>query len=307
MSAVAASDDFVRVFEVGPRDGLQNEAAQVPTPVKVELINRLSNAGFPMIEATSFVSPKWIPQLADASGVLAAIERKPGVRYPVLVPNMKGLEGALASGVKDIAVFTAVSDAFNLKNINCTTAESLQRFAPVLERAKAEGLWVRCYVSTAMGCPYQGRIPEADTVKLSAQLYAMGCEEIVISDTIGVGTAQQARSLLQACASEIPMKHLGVHFHDTYGQALANVFACLDIGVRIVDSSVAGLGGCPYAQGASGNLASEDLIYQLHGLGLRTGIDLDAVCDTARWINAALNRAPASKLARIPNEKRFRQ
>ncbi len=301
----AFDGDFVRVFEVGPRDGLQNEAALVPTATKVELINRLSNAGFAMVEATSFVSPKWIPQLADGTEVLAQITRKQGVRYPVLVPNLKGLEGALAAGVKDIAVFTAASDAFNQKNINCTTEESLERFAPVFERAKAEGVWIRGYVSTALGCPYQGKVEPSDVVKLSTRMYAMGCEEIVISDTIGVGTAQQARSLLQACANEIPVKHLAVHFHDTYGQALANVFACLEVGVRIVDASVAGLGGCPYAQGASGNLASEDLIYQLHGLGMTTGVNLDALCDTARWINGELKREPASKLARIANERRF--
>ena len=298
--------DFVRVVEVGPRDGLQNEAMQVPTATKVELIDRLSACGFPVVEATSFVSPKWIPQLADAANVLARIARRPGVHYPVLVPNEKGLEGALAAGVREIAVFTAASDAFNRRNINCDIDDSLRRIGPVVERALAAGMWVRGYVSTVLGCPYQGTVPVADVVRVALALHAMGCAEISLGDTIGVGTAKKARAMLEACASEIPMPQLAVHFHDTYGQALANVFACLEAGVRSVDAAVAGLGGCPYAQGASGNLASEDLAYQLHGLGMDTGVDLDALCDTARWINGELGREPASKLARIPNDRRFR-
>ncbi len=301
-----SAGDFVRVVEVGPRDGLQNEAAQVPTATKVTLIDRLSACGFPVVEATSFVSPKWIPQLADAADVLARIARRPGVQYPVLVPNEKGLEGALASGVREIAVFTAASDAFNRRNTNCDIDESLRRIAPVVERALAAGMWVRGYVSTVLGCPYQGAVPVADVVRVAVALHAMGCAEISLGDTIGVGTAEKAREMLQACAGEIPMPQLAVHFHDTYGQALANVLACLEEGVRSVDASVAGLGGCPYAQGASGNLASEDLVYQLHGLGMDTGVDLDALCDTARWINEELGREPASKLARIPNDRRFR-
>ena len=299
------SDTHVRIVEVGPRDGLQNEAAQVPSATKIELIDRLSGCGFSMVETTSFVSPKWIPQLADATEVLAGIQPRQGVRYPVLVPNEKGLERALASNVREIAVFTAASDAFNLKNINCDIDESLRRIAPVVKRARAAGLWVRGYVSTVLGCPYQGEVPLRDVVRVARALHDLGCAEISLGDTIGVGTANKARAMLQACANEIPMPQLAVHFHDTYGQALANVFACLEAGVRIVDSAVAGLGGCPYAQGASGNLASEDLVYQLHGLGMQTGVDLDALCDTARWINAALSREPASKLARIPNARRF--
>ena len=299
------SDTHVRIVEVGPRDGLQNEAAQVPSATKIELIDRLSGCGFSMVETTSFVSPKWIPQLADATEVLAGIQPRQGVRYPVLVPNEKGLERALASNVREIAVFTAASDAFNLKNINCDIDQSLHRIAPVVERARAAGLWVRGYVSTVLGCPYQGEVPLRDVVRVARALHDLGCAEISLGDTIGVGTANKARAMLQACADEIPMPQLAVHFHDTYGQALANVFACLEAGVRIVDSAVAGLGGCPYAQGASGNLASEDLVYQLHGLGMQTGVDLDALCDTARWINAALSREPASKLARIPNARRF--
>ncbi len=299
------SDTHVRIVEVGPRDGLQNEAAQVPSATKIELIDRLSGCGFSMVETTSFVSPKWIPQLADATEVLAGIQPRQGVMYPVLVPNERGLERALASNVRQIAVFTAASDAFNLKNINCDIDQSLHRIAPVVERARAAGLWVRGYVSTVLRCPYQGEVPLRDVVRVARALHDLGCTEISLGDTIGVGTANKARAMLQACADEIPMPQLAVHFHDTYGQALANVFACLEAGVRIVDSAVAGLGGCPYAQGASGNLASEDLVYQLHGLGMQTGVDLDALCDTARWINAALSREPASKLARIPNARRF--
>ena len=299
------SDTHVRIVEVGPRDGLQNEAAQVPSATKIELIDRLSGCGFSMVETTSFVSPKWIPQLADAAEVLAGIQPRQGVMYPVLVPNERGLERALASNVRQIAVFTAASDAFNLKNINCDIDQSLHRIAPVVERARAAGLWVRGYVSTVLGCPYQGEVPLRDVVRVARALHDLGCAEISLGDTIGVGTANKARAMLQVCANEIPMPQLAVHFHDTYGQALANVFACLEAGVRIVDSAVAGLGGCPYAQGASGNLASEDLVYQLHGLGMETGVDLDALCDTARWINAALSREPASKLARIPNARRF--
>lgn len=297
--------DQVRIVEVGPRDGLQNEAAQVPTATKIELIDRLSACGFSVVEATSFVSPKWIPQLADAAQVLAGITAREGVMYPVLVPNDTGLERAMASEVRQIAVFTAASDAFNLKNTNIDVDGSLQRLAPVVARARDAGMWVRGYVSTVLGCPYQGAVPLADVVRVARALHDMGCDEISLGDTIGVGTAQQARAMLLACASEVPMERLAVHFHDTYGQALANVFACLEAGVRVVDSAVAGLGGCPYAQGASGNLASEDLVWQLEGLGLHTGVNLDALCDTARWINAALAREPASKLARIPNARRF--
>lgn len=293
------SSNSVRVVEVGPRDGLQNEAAIIPAATKIALIDRLSACGFAVVEATSFVSPKWIPQLADAEAVLAGIRRRDGVLYPALVPNEKGLDRALACGVREIAVFTAASDAFNLRNIHCDVAESLRRLAPVVERGKALGLWVRGYVSTVLGCPYQGAVPVAEVVRVATALQAMGCDEISLGDTIGVGTPAKARAMLLACAGEIPMARLAVHFHDTYGQALANVLACIEAGVRVVDSAVAGLGGCPYAQGASGNLASEDLLYMLDGLGLHTGVDLDAVCATALWINAELGREPASKLARV--------
>lgn len=289
----------VRVVEVGPRDGLQNEKQIVPAAVKVELIHRLAAAGLPVIEATSFVSPKWIPQLADAAEVMAALQMRAGVGYPVLVPNGQGLERALAAGARQVAVFTAASDAFNRKNINCDVAESLVRIQPVVAQARARQLPVRAYVSCALGCPYQGAVAVGDVVRVAAALVAMGCDEISLGDTIGVGTPGAARAMLRACAAEVPMARLAAHFHDTRGQALANVYACLEEGVRTVDASVAGLGGCPYANGASGNLATEDLVYMLHGLGFETGVDLEALTETARWISAHLGREPASRLARL--------
>lgn len=291
--------DVVRVVEVGPRDGLQNEKVLVPAATKIALIDRLSDCGFQVVEATSFVSPKWVPQLADAEDVLAGMRRRDGVAYPVLVPNAKGLERALAAGVRHIAVFTAASDAFNLKNTNIDVDGSLERLKPVVEQARAAGVSVRGYVSTVLGCPYQGHVPLADVVRVASALHAMGCEEISLGDTIGVGTPAKAREMLLACAQDVPMAQLAVHFHDTYGQALANVLACLDAGVRVVDSAVGGLGGCPYAKGASGNLATEDLLYMLDGLGLQTGVDLEAVTATAVWISQQLGRKPASKLATV--------
>ncbi len=291
--------DVVCVVEVGPRDGLQNEKVLVPTATKIALIDRLSDCGFQVVEATSFVSPKWVPQLADAEDVLAGMRRRDGVAYPVLVPNAKGLERALAAGVRHIAVFIAASDAFNLKNTNIDVDGSLERLKPVVEQARAAGVSVRGYVSTVLGCPYQGHVPLADVVRVASALHAMGCEEISLGDTIGVGTPAKAREMLLACAQDVPMAQLAVHFHDTYGQALANVLACLDAGVRVVDSAVGGLGGCPYAKGASGNLATEDLLYMLDGLGLQTGVDLEAVTATAVWISQQLGRKPASKLATV--------
>ncbi len=287
--------DFVRIVEVGPRDGLQNEKTLVPAAEKIALIDRLSATGLRSIEATSFVSPKWVPQLADATEVYTGIAKAPGVRYPVLVPNEQGYERARAVGVDEIAVFTAASEAFNRKNINASIEESLQRFAPVMARAKADGVAVRGYVSTVLGCPYQGDVPVAEVVRVAKALHAMGCYEVSLGDTIGVGTPAKAAAMLRAVATEVPMAALAIHFHDTYGQALANIHACLDEGVRVVDAAVSGTGGCPYAKGASGNVASEDVVYMLHGMGMDTGIDLDALSATGRWLAERLGRPSGSK------------
>ena len=285
----------VRIVEVGPRDGLQNEATPVPAAAKIELIDRLSATGLQTIEATSFVSPRWVPQLADAAEVFAGIARRDGVSYPVLVPNLQGYERALAAGAREVAVFTAASPAFTRANIGTGIDESLQRFAPVLARAREDGVRVRGYVSTVLGCPYQGEVPVADVVRVAAALHRMGCYEISLGDTIGVGTPRRAREMLRAVAGEVPMPALAVHFHDTWGQALANILACLEEGVAVVDSAVAGAGGCPYAKGASGNVASEDVVYMLHGMGIDTGIDLRALAETGRWLAALLGRESGSK------------
>ena len=290
--------DFVRLVEVGPRDGLQNEKALVATADKVELIDRLSATGLLSIEATSFVSPHWVPQLADAAEVFAAIHRRPGTAYPVLVPNEKGYDRARAVGVEEVAVFTAASEAFTRKNINASIDASIERFRPVLERAAADGVKVRGYVSTVLGCPYQGEVPVADVVRVARRLHALGCYEISLGDTIGVGTPRKAAGMLAAVAAEVPMAALAVHFHDTYGQALANILACLEVGVRVVDSAVSGAGGCPYARGASGNVASEDVVYLLHGMGMDTGIDLPALAETGRWLAAVLGRDNGSKVGK---------
>ena len=290
--------DFVRIVEVGPRDGLQNEKTIIATADKIELIDRLSRTGLRSIEATSFVSPKWIPQLADAAEVFSAIERKPGVSYPVLVPNEKGYERAREVGAREVAVFTAASEAFNRKNINAGIDESIERFRPVLERARADGVKVRGYVSTVLGCPYQGEVPVADVVRVAQRLHALGCYEVSLGDTIGVGTPRKARAMLKAVASEVPLPALAVHFHDTYGQALANILACLEEGVAVVDSAVSGTGGCPYAKGASGNVASEDVVYLLHGMGMETGIDAAMLSETGLWLSALLGRETGSKVTR---------
>lgn len=287
--------DFVRIVEVGPRDGLQNEKAAIATADKIELIDRLSRTGLRTIEATSFVSPRWVPQLADAAEVFTGIHREPGVSYPVLVPNETGYDRARAVGVEEIAVFTAASEAFNRKNINAGIDESIERFRPVLARATADGVRVRGYVSTVLGCPYQGDVPVADVVKVASRLHELGCYEISLGDTIGVGTPLKARAMLQAVASVVPLSSLAVHFHDTYGQALANILACLEEGVRVVDAAVSGTGGCPYAKGASGNVASEDVVYMLHGMGIATGIDLERLGETGRWLAALLGRETGSK------------
>lgn len=290
--------DSVHIVEVGPRDGLQNEAKSIPAAVKIELIERLVGCGLRSVEATSFVSPKWVPQLADAADVFAGIRKPVGVRYPVLVPNLQGLERALAVGVEEVAIFAAASEAFSQRNINASIAESLQRFEPIMHRAREVGVAVRGYVSTVLGCPYQGEVALTDVIRVAKHLYQAGCYQVSLGDTIGVGTPHKARAMLNAVASEIPMTALAVHFHDTWGQAIANIHVCLEAGVRVVDSAVAGLGGCPYAAGASGNVATEDVVYLLDGLGLSHGVDASALAHTGEWISAQLGRASSSKAGR---------
>ena len=290
--------EFVRIVEVGPRDGLQNEAAPVATADKIALIDRLSDCGLRTIEATSFVSPKWVPQMADAAEVYAGIRKRAGVAYPVLVPNLQGYERARAVGVAEIAVFGAASEAFSRKNINASIAESLERFAPVIERARNDGVRVRGYVSTVLGCPYQGEVPVADVVRVAQALHAMGCYEISLGDTIGIGTPGKARTMLRAVAEAVPMPALAVHFHDTYGQALANILACLEEGVAVVDAAVSGTGGCPYAKGATGNVASEDVAYMLQGMGIETGIDLAALLEVAAEAERIVGRTLPSGVLR---------
>ncbi len=287
----------VRIVDVGPRDGLQNEKKLVSTDTKVELIARLGAAGLKAIEATSFVSPKWVPQMGDNSEVMTRIVRLPGVDYPVLTPNLKGFEAALAAGAKEVAVFGAASESFSQKNINCSIAESLERFVPVVEAAKAAGIRVRGYVSCVLGCPYEGEIAPEAVASVAATLYAMGCYEVSLGDTIGVGTPGKTRRMLDVVARQVPMDKLAGHYHDTYGQALANIYASLQAGVATFDSSIAGLGGCPYAAGASGNVATEDVVFMLNGLGIDTGINLDALVDTALWISEKLGRPCGSKVS----------
>ena len=287
----------VRIVDVGPRDGLQSEPGTVATEVKVELIQRLADAGIPAVEAGAFVSPKWVPQMADSEAVLNAIARRPGTVYPVLVPNMKGFERAQAAKVTEIALFSAASETFSQKNTNCSIAESLDRAAPVAAAGLAAGMRVRGYISCALGCPYEGDIAVAEVADLAAKLLAMGCYEISLGDTIGVGTPSKASAMVHAVAGEVPIAQLGLHFHDTYGQALANILACLELGVATVDCAVAGLGGCPYAPGASGNVATEDVLYMLDGLGIETGVDFAAVVAAGQFICGILGRAPTSKAA----------
>jgi isopropylmalate/homocitrate/citramalate synthase len=288
----------VRIVDVGPRDGLQNEATSVPTAVKIELIERLAEAGLPAVEATAFVSAKWVPQMSDSAQVMAGLRRKPGVAYPVLVPNLQGFEGARAAGAEEIAVFGAASETFSRKNINCSIAESLERFAPVVRTARAAGMRVRGYISCAAGCPYEGEVKAESVAALAEKLYKMGCYEVSLGDTIGVGTPGRIRAMIEAVAKRVPIGRLAGHYHDTYGQALANIYASLEAGVRTFDSSVAGLGGCPYAKGATGNVATEDVIYMLDGLGIETGVDLTKVLQAGQFICRALGREPSSKAAR---------
>lgn len=287
----------VTLFEAGARDGLQNEPKDVPTSVKLELLERLADAGLKKIEAGSFVSPKWVPKMADTAEVLAKLKRRPGVSYAVLTPNMKGLEGAIASGADEIGIFAAATESFSRSNINCSIAESLDRLRPVAEAAVARNLSVRGYVSCVLGCPFEGEVAPAKVAEVAEALYKMGCYEVSLGDTIGTGTPAKAQRMLAACAERIPIDKLGLHFHDTYGQALANILACLQQGIAVVDSSVAGLGGCPYAKGASGNVASEDVLFMLNGLGVKTGVNLDKLADSGTLICEYLGRAPHSKVA----------
>jgi hydroxymethylglutaryl-CoA lyase len=293
----------VRIVEVGPRDGLQNEPGSVPTEVKLELIERLADAGLPAVEATAFVSPKWIPQMADHTEVLERLRRKPGVAYPVLTPNLKGFAAAHAAGAKEVAVFGAASEAFSKKNINCSIAESLERFSEVVSHAKQNGVAVRGYVSCVLGCPYEGDVKPAKVAEVAGALFQMGCYEVSLGDTIGVGTPGKTKAMLEACAKQVPIDKLAGHYHDTYGQALANIYASLELGVSTFDASVAGLGGCPYAAGASGNVATEDVVYMLHGLGVTTGVDLERLVEIGNWISGFLKRTSSSKVGRALTAK----
>lgn len=288
----------VKIVEVGPRDGLQNEPVQVPTEVKIQFINKLAKCGLKTIEVTSFVSPKWVPQMADHMEVLKGIDKHSGVSYPVLVPNMKGLEAAIKAGAEEIAIFGAASETFSQRNINCSIEESLQRFREVSQVALDKGLKVRGYVSCVCGCPYEGYIAPSKVVKVVQALLDMGCYEISLGDTIGVGTPGSMKSMLEAVLTVVPANQLAVHCHDTYGQALVNILTALQMGVSVVDSSVSGLGGCPYAKGASGNVATEDLVYMLNGLGIDTGIDLTLLIEASRFICNSINRKTESKVGR---------
>jgi len=294
----------VRIVEVGPRDGLQNENVNVSTETKLELIDRLAQAGLVEIEATSFVSPKWVPQMADHDAVMRGLQRRPGRKYPALVPNLRGYQAAIAAGAREVAVFASASEAFSRKNINCSIDESFARFAPVFEAAKADGVSVRGYVSCVVGCPYEGFVPPERAADVAARLYRNGCFEISLGDTIGVGTPATVLRLLDVVAEHVPLEKIAGHFHDTYGMGAANVYASYQAGVRIFDSSVGGLGGCPYAKGATGNVATEDVVYLMHGLGVETGVDLPVLVDTAEWISAKLGRAVQSRVGRAMLAKR---
>ncbi|NVJ60014.1 MAG: hydroxymethylglutaryl-CoA lyase [Gammaproteobacteria bacterium] len=287
----------VKLVEVGPRDGLQNEKVIIETADKIELINRLSTTGLSVVEATSFVSPKWVPQMADNKLVMEGITRQPNVSYPVLTPNQKGFEAALSAGAKEVAVFGAASESFSQKNINCSIQESLERFDPIMKLAEQHSIKVRGYVSCVLGCPYEGEINVSTVASVAKTLSDMGCYEISLGDTIGVGTPLKAQMMIESVAKYIPLEKLAIHFHDTYGQALANILACLSLGISTVDSSVAGLGGCPYAKGASGNVATEDVVYMLQGMGIETGIDLNKLIEAGQFISNKLGRKPMSKVA----------
>ena len=297
----------VNIVEVGARDGLQNEKQEVPSSVKIELVNRLSDAGFRNVESGSFVSPKWVPQMATSAEVMAGIRRKPGVIYSVLTPNMKGFEGALAAKADEVVIFGSASEAFSQKNINCSIAESIERFRPVAEAAKANGMRVRAAVSCALGCPFQGEVSSEAVVDCVMRFADLGCDDIGIADTIGVGTPARVSAVFESAAKAFPLDQISGHFHDTYGQACANVLACLELGVTTFDTSVAGLGGCPYAKGATGNVATEDVLYMLHGMGINTGINLDLVCEAGQFISQVLGRVPHSRVNRALAAKRALQ
>ena len=288
----------VTLVEVGPRDGLQNEARPIPAATKIELIARLQRAGLREIEATSYVSPKWVPQMADAAEVMAGIARPPGVRHSVLTPNLKGFGAALAGRPDEIVVFGAATEAFSRRNINCGIEESIERFRPVVEAALAHGIKVRCAVSCALGCPYQGEVSADEVERVVRLMKGIGVQHCGIADTIGVGTPRRAQAALERALKHFPLHEVSGHFHDTYGQALANIYACLELGVHVFDASVAGLGGCPYARGATGNVATEDVVFMLDGLGIATGIDLDALVDAGAWISGELGRPPVSRVGR---------
>ena len=296
--------EHVRIVEMGPRDGLQNEKQNVPTATKLELIARLAAAGLRDIEVTSFVSPKWVPQMADQAEVMRGLRRHPGVNYPVLTPNLKGFEAAVAEGATEVAVFAAASEGFSRKNINCSIDESIARFVPVADAAKRLGVRVRAYVSCVVACPYDGPITPQQVARVAARLHELGCYEVSLGDTIGVGTPGSVLRMLEAVAAKVPVARLAGHYHDTYGMAVANVHASYDFGLRVFDSSVAGLGGCPYAKGATGNVATEDLVYLLHGLGADTGVDLEALVDCGAWISAQLGRDNGSRVGRAVLSKR---
>lgn len=291
----------VRLVEVGPRDGLQNEAQPISVADKVRLVDALSAAGLSYIEVGSFVSPKWVPQMAGSAEVFAQIQRRPGVTYGALAPNLRGFEDALAAGVKEVAVFAAASEAFSQRNINCSISESLERFAPIMAAARQHGISVRGYVSCVLGCPYEGEIAPAQVAAVARELYAMGCYEASLGDTIGTGTAGATRRLFEVVGAQVPRDKLAGHFHDTYGQAIANIYASLLEGIAVFDSSIAGLGGCPYAKGASGNVATEDVLYLLNGLGIETGIDLQALIGAGQQISNVLGRPTGSRVAKARN------
>ena len=288
----------VKIVEVGPRDGLQNEPTPVALATKIALVEKLVDAGLSVVEVGSFVSPKWVPQMAGSAEVYTGIQKRAGVSYPMLVPNLKGMEGALATGVQEIAIFAAASEPFAQKNTNCSIAESLERFEAVMQQAQANQIKVRGYVSCVLGCPYEGEIAAAKVAEVAGKLYDMGCYEVSLGDTVGVGTPLKAQAMIEAVAQRVPVEQLAAHFHDTYGQGLANLLAVLQLGVATIDSSVSGLGGCPYAKGASGNVATEDVLYMLNGMGIETGVDMSKLLEAGRFISESLGRLPASKVGR---------